>query len=66
MTVLPESPGDVAGLAVGDIITGIDGQPPGDDPEEPAFQQPVGTVVHLTVKRGDEVRKIDVTLKDVI
>ncbi len=66
MTVLPESPGDVAGLAVGDIITGIDGQPPGDDAEEPAFLQPVGTVVRLTVKRGDAVRKIDVTLKDMI
>ncbi len=66
MTVLPGSPGEVAGLAVGDVITGIDGQPPGDDSEEPAFLQPVGTVVHLTVKRGAEVRKIDVTLKDVI
>jgi C-terminal processing protease CtpA/Prc len=66
MTVLPGSPGDVAGLAVGDVITGIDGQPPGDDSEEPAFLQPVGTVVHLTVKRGEELSKIDVTLKDVI
>ena len=66
MTVLPGSPGAIAGLAVGDIITGIDGQPPGDDSEEPAFLQPVGTVLHLTVKHGEEVRKLDVKLKDVL
>jgi hypothetical protein len=30
--------------------------------EEPSFLQPMGTVIHLTVKHGEEVRKIDVTL----
>ena len=64
MTILPGSPGEAAGLAAGDIITAIDSHPPSDDPVDPAFLRPVGTVVHLTVKRGDEVRKIDVTLRD--
>jgi hypothetical protein len=64
MTILPGSPGEAAGLAVGDIITAIDNHPPADDPVDPAFLQPVGTAVHLTVRRGNEVRKIDVTLRD--
>jgi hypothetical protein len=64
MTILSGSPGEAAGLAVGDIITAIDGHPSADDTDEPAFLQPVGTVVHLAVKRGEEVRKIDVTLRD--
>ena len=74
MTVLPGGSGEAAGLKVGDLITGIgkpgnggqDPPPPGDDPDEPAFLQPVGTVVHLTIKRGDEVQRIDVKLRDVL
>ncbi len=66
MTVLPGSPGEAAGLKVGDVITQIDGHAPSDDSDEPAFMQAVGTVVHLSVKRGDEVREIVVTLKDVV
>jgi hypothetical protein len=74
MTVLPGGSGEAAGLKVGDLITGIGkpgngGQeppPPGDDPDEPAFLQPVGTVVHLTIKRGDAVQRIDVKLRDVL
>lgn len=64
MTILPGSPGEAAELAAGDIITAIDSHPPSNDPVDPAFLQPAGTVVHRTVKRGDEVRKIDVTLRD--
>jgi S1-C subfamily serine protease len=69
MTVLPGGSGEAAGLKVGDLITGIgekDPAPPGDDPDEPAFLQPVGTVVHLTVKRGDTTQLIDVKLGDVL
>ncbi|MFZ0038856.1 MAG: aspartyl protease family protein [Candidatus Acidiferrales bacterium] len=69
MTVLPGCPGEAAGLKVGDIITGIGDKnpaPPGDDPDEPAFLQPVGTIVHLTVKRGDATLRIDVKLTDVL
>ena len=61
MTILPGSAGEAAGLAVDDIITMIDSHPPSDEPVDPAFLQPVGTVVYLTVKRGDEVRNIDLT-----
>jgi hypothetical protein len=69
MTVLPGGSGETAGLKVGDLITGIgekDPAPPGDDPDEPAFLQPVGTVVHLTVKRGDATQLIDVKLRDLL
>ena len=67
MTILPGSPSDIAGIKIGDVIMQIDGHAPSDDPLEqndPAFLQPVGTIVHLTVKRGDRVRRIDVTLRD--
>jgi len=66
MTIFPESPAAVAGLKVGDILTEIDGRAPSDDPNEPAFLQPVGTTVHLTVKRGDAALKIEVQLKEVL
>ncbi|MGA7157417.1 MAG: aspartyl protease family protein [Acidobacteriaceae bacterium] len=66
MTVLPGSSGEAAGLKVGDRITAIDGKTPADDPNDPAFTQPVGTVLHLTVSRGGVVRAFDVTLKDVL
>jgi hypothetical protein len=38
---------------VGDVVTAIDGHEPADESEQPAFLQPVGTVVQLSVKRGD-------------
>jgi hypothetical protein len=69
MTVLPGSPAEIAGVVVGDIIRKIDGRAPNDNPlqrDDPAFLQPVGTVVHLTVQRGDKIRKIDVTLRDLL
>ena len=65
-TILPGSSGETAGLLVGDLITAIDGHSPGDDSNEPAFLQPVGTVVHLTVRRGESNRDFDVTLRDVL
>lgn len=66
MTVLLGGPGETAGLTAGDVITAIDGHAPDDDPNEPAFLQAVGTVVHLTVQRGGAVRKVDVKLKDLL
>jgi hypothetical protein len=64
MTVLPGGPGETAGLTAGDVITAIDGHAPGDDPNDPSFLQAEGTLVHLTVKRGDAVRKVEVKLRD--
>jgi predicted aspartyl protease len=66
MTVLPGSPAESAGIAVGDLITRIDGRPPADDINDPAFLQPVGTRVGLTVKRGDAVRDVQVTLQELL
>lgn len=66
MTVLPGSPGEGAGLQIGDVITKIDGKTLDDTQDESAFARPVGTVLHLTVRRGQTTREIAVTLKDVL
>jgi hypothetical protein len=69
MNVLPGSPAEIAGVVVGDIIMKIDGRAPNDNPlqqDDPAFLQPVGTVVHLTIQRGDKIRTIDLTLRDLL
>jgi hypothetical protein len=66
MTVLPGGPAESAGILVGDLITRIDGRAPADDINDPAFLQPVGTRVALTVKRGDAVRDVQVTLKELL
>lgn len=66
MTVLAGGPGESAGLQVGDLITKIDRKTPEDTQDESAFARPVGTVLHLTVKRGQATQEILVTLKDVL
>jgi hypothetical protein len=66
MTVLAGSSGESSGLKPGDSITSINGKPPSDDPNDPAFNQPVGTVVHLTVNRNGVLSAYDVPLKDVL
>jgi hypothetical protein len=66
MTVLPDSPGAQAGVQTGDVITAIDGKKPDDDMNQPAFLQPSGTQLQLTVQRGTETRKVTVTLRDVL
>ncbi len=66
MTVLAGSPGEASGLKLGDTITSINGRSPRDDPNDPAFDQPVGTIVHLTVNRDGMVSTYDVPLRDVL
>jgi len=66
MTVLAGSSGEISGLKPGDTITSINGKSPSDDPNDPAFDQPVGTVVHLTVNRNGVLSAYDVPLKDVL
>jgi hypothetical protein len=66
MTVLTGSSGETSGLQPGDTITSINGKSPSDDPNDPAFNQPVGTVVHLTVSRNGKVSAYDVPLRDVL
>jgi predicted aspartyl protease len=65
-TVIPGSPGAVAGLKEEDVITQIDGQPPTDDTLWTAFTQPVGTAVRLTVRSGAATRTISLILKEIL
>ncbi len=66
MTVLPGSPGAQAGVEIGDLITAIDGKTPSDEMNQPAFLEPSGTQLRLTVRHGTETRELKVTLKDVL
>jgi predicted aspartyl protease len=65
-TVFPDSPGASAGLVPGDLIVKIDGAAPPDDLIIPAFLQPPGTVVHLTVQHGNQAREVEVTLREIL
>jgi hypothetical protein len=66
MTVLPGSPGEAAGLRPGDKITDINGRRLSDDPNDPIFTQPVGTVLHITIRRDGVLHVYDVTLREVL
>lgn len=66
MTVLPGSPAAGAGLRAGDRITSINGRPPADNPNDPVFLGPVGTVLHLAVRRGSATISREVKLADVL
>jgi predicted aspartyl protease len=66
MTVLPDSPGAQAGVETGDLITAIDGKTPDDDVNQPAFLQPSGTQLQLTLQHGTGTRQVTVTLRDVL
>jgi len=66
MTVLPGSTGESAGLLAGDLITKIDGKADVDSEDESAFARAPGTVLHLTVKRGESTTEIAVMLKDIL
>ena len=65
-TVLAGGATDAAGIKPGDRILAINGNKPSDDPNDPLFKQPAGTVLHLQVKRGEEVRLRDITLRDIL
>jgi hypothetical protein len=64
-TIFPGSPGAKAGLKEEDIITQIDGKPPNDTTMITAFTQPVGTVLHLTIRRGTITRTTSLVLKQI-
>lgn len=66
MTVVPGGGGDAAGLKVGDLITKIDGLRLGGSEDQSAFVRPSGTVLHLTVRRGEGTSEVAVTLKDIL
>jgi hypothetical protein len=68
VAVLPNSPGDKAGVKAGDRIVQIDHRPPiapwGE--EEPAFIKPAGTVVSVTIQRGPAVQELKIRLKNLL
>jgi putative serine protease PepD len=66
MTVLPGGPGAQAGVKTGDVITAINGKAPSDEVNQPAFLQPSGTHLHLTVQHGTETRRMTVILGDML
>jgi len=65
-TVFPGGPAEAAGLRQGDRILTINGIKPSDNPNDPLFTQPVGTVLHLQVLRGETSQTYDVTLRNVL
>jgi predicted aspartyl protease len=65
-TVIPSGPAARAGIAEDDVITQINGRPPDDDTVFSAFVQPVGTVVHLTVRNGQASRTVSLVLQDIL
>jgi len=65
-TIFPCSPAETIGLKQGDLITAVNGAKPADNLHDPAFLQPVGTTVHLTVLRDGGELTCDLTLRDVL
>ena len=65
-SVVPHSPGAKAGLKAEDIITRINGKSPTDESLQSAFTQPVGTVLHLTVRTGTKTRTVSLVLKEIL
>ena len=65
-TVIAGATGAKAGLKEDDVITQIDGKPPTDNAMVSAFTRPVGTVVHLTVRRGAITRSVSVVLRQIL
>ena len=61
------SPGERSGVKVGDRILLIGKEAPHPwNYDEPEFTRPVGTVVPLTVKRGETILHLKPTLQEVI
>ena len=68
MDVAPGSAGSQAGLAVGDLITLVDGRPVTDaklsDTRQRLRSDQPGTQVQLTVRRASQLRNVTLVLRD--
>jgi predicted aspartyl protease len=68
--VAKDSAGEHAGLAIGDVITSIDGKPVRDeglaDARRLLRDKPAGTRLKLTVRHGGAIRPVTLILKDQI
>jgi S1-C subfamily serine protease len=62
--VVRGSSADKAGLAVGDVITAVDGKPLHDSQQLHNTEglEPVGSVVNMTIRRNGAERKVSATL----
>lgn len=68
VSVYPRSPASKAHIKAGDRIVLIDNHPPSPTwySDDPAFLQPAGTVVTLTIRRGNSTQKIKLRLRDIL
>lgn len=69
LNVFSGGPAAAAGIQPGDVLTSIKGHPPSEPAvaiRQDVFRQPVGTVVHATVQRGNSSRKLQMILRDVL
>lgn len=70
MDVTANGPAAQAGITAGDMITEVDGKPATSihvyDLRRELRDESPGTVVHFTIRRGAQVRQVDVKLRDQI
>jgi hypothetical protein len=68
VAVLQNSPGDKAGVKVGDRILRIDNRTanPTWGSDEPEFLKPAGTVITLSIRRGAVTQQVKVRLKNLL
>ena len=61
-SVLPDSPAEASDLSAGDIVVSVNGAETLDRRTLYAaiWKEPVGSTIRLTVRRGDELKEIDV------
>ena len=64
--VFPDSPAADAGVVAGDVILKVNGNPSTATRLETALTQPVGTILHLTLRHGGNIRTVSVTLRDIL
>jgi hypothetical protein len=64
-TVIPGGAGARAGLKAEDVITRIDGQPPTDETMQGAFTQPIGSILHLTIRHRAATHTVSLVLKEI-